>query len=59
MLGIPEHLTVQLKLEKESEREVFLTDTDGQCMKVPYVGPVKVAFQVRICFVGCRSPSTW
>jgi len=25
---------------------------DGRSMRVPYVGPVKVAFQDRICFVG-------
>ncbi len=50
MLCIPEHLALQLNLQQESEREV--TVADGRSMKVPYVGPVKVAFQDRICFVG-------
>jgi len=50
MLCIPEHLALQLNLKQESEREV--TVADGRSMKVPYVGPVKVAFQDRICFVG-------
>lgn len=50
MLCIPEHLAVQLRLSPESEREV--TVADGRSMTVPYVGPVKVAFEDRICFVG-------
>jgi clan AA aspartic protease len=50
MLCIPEHLALQLKLQQESEREV--TVADGCSMCVPYVGPVKVSFQDRICFVG-------
>ena len=50
MLCIPEHLALQLKLERESEREV--TVADGRSMTVPYVGPVKVGFGDRICFVG-------
>lgn len=50
MLCIPEHLALQLKLEQESEREI--TVADGRSMRVPYVGPVKVAFGNRSCFVG-------
>ncbi|QPN64852.1 clan AA aspartic protease [Synechococcus sp. CBW1004] len=50
MLCIPEHLALQLRLRTESEREV--TVADGRSMTVPYVGPVKVSFQDRICFVG-------
>ena len=50
MLCIPEDLAVQLKLKQESEREV--TVADGRSMTVAYVGPVKVAFGDRICFVG-------
>ena len=50
MLCIPEALAVALKLQQESEREV--TVADGRTMRVPYVGPVKVAFQDRLCFVG-------
>jgi clan AA aspartic protease len=50
MLCIPEHLALQLRLEKHSEREV--TVADGRSMTVPYVGPVKVTFGDRLCFVG-------
>jgi clan AA aspartic protease len=50
MLCIPEHVVVQLQLEQESMREV--TVADGRVMQVPYVGPVRVAYQGRSCFVG-------
>jgi clan AA aspartic protease len=50
MLCIPEHLVLQLDLETESEREVSVAD--GRRRKVPYVGPVKVAFGNRFCYVG-------
>jgi len=50
MLCIPEHIALQLGLETESEREVTLAD--GRNLKVPYVGPVRVTFDGRICFVG-------
>ncbi len=49
-LCIPEHVALQLKLEKESEREVNLAD--GRRQNVPYVGPVRIAFDGRICFAG-------
>ncbi len=41
---------LQLQLEQESLREV--TVADGRVMQVPYVGPVRVAYQCRSCFVG-------
>lgn len=50
MLCIPEHVAVQLQLEKESEREV--TVADGRRQKVPYVGPIRIAFENRVCYVG-------
>ncbi len=50
MLCIPEHVAVQLKLESESEREVSVAD--GRRLRVPYVGPIRVAFGTRACFVG-------
>jgi clan AA aspartic protease len=50
MLCIPEHVVVQLQLEQESLREV--TVADGRVMQVPYVGPVRVTFEGRSCFVG-------
>lgn len=50
MLCIPQHVVVQLQLEQESLREV--TVADGRVMQVPYVGPVRVAYEGRSCFVG-------
>ena len=50
MLCIPEHLALQLRLETESVREVSVAD--GRCMNVPYVGPIKVSFGTRFCYVG-------
>ena len=50
MLCIPEHVAVQLALEAESTREV--TVADGRSASVPYVGPIKVAFGKRFCYVG-------
>lgn len=50
MLCIPEHIAIQLDLEMESKREV--TVADGRSIKVPYVGPIKVGFADRFCYVG-------
>jgi clan AA aspartic protease len=50
MLCLPEHVALQLDLHTESIREV--TVADGRSMNVPYVGPVKVSFEKRMCFVG-------
>ena len=50
MLCLPEHLAIQLELEAETSREV--TVADGRSMKVPNVGPIKVHFRERICYVG-------
>lgn len=50
MLCIPEHVALQLDLQTESLREV--TVADGRSMRVPYVGPLKVTFENRLCFVG-------
>lgn len=50
MLCLPEHVAIQLELETESTREV--TVADGRSMKVAYVGPIKVSFENRICYVG-------
>lgn len=50
MLCIPEHLALQLKLETESVREVSVAD--GRSKKVPYVGPLRVSFGNRFCYVG-------
>ena len=50
MLCIPEHVALQLNLEAEATREVSVAD--GRSTTVPYVGPVKVAFEKRFCYVG-------
>ena len=49
-LCIPEHLAVQLKLEKRYEREVVLAD--GSRKLVPYVSGVRVETQGRGCVTG-------
>ena len=49
-LCIPQHLANQLQLETESIREVSMAD--GRMINVPYVGPIRVAFGKRTCFVG-------
>ena len=49
-LCVPEHVAVQLELETNSLREVSVAD--GRKLSVPYVGPIKVGFGDRICFVG-------
>jgi len=49
-LCIPSHVAVQLGLKELDTREVTLAD--GVSKSVPYVGPVKVSFEKRFCFVG-------
>lgn len=49
-LRIPEHVAVQLQLEAEAMREVSLAD--GRSASVPHVGPIKVSFGNRLCYVG-------
>ena len=41
---------MQLRLEAETMREVSLAD--GRSASVPYVGPIKVSFGNRLCYVG-------
>lgn len=50
MLCIPEHVSLQLELEQESVREVSVAD--GRKQNVPYVGPIKVRYGKRFCYVG-------
>jgi clan AA aspartic protease len=50
MLCIPEHIATQLNFETESLREVSVAD--GRKAQVPYVGPIKVTFGKRFCYVG-------
>ena len=49
-LCIPEHVSIQLRLEQLQEREV--TTADGAKRLCPYVGPVEVRFGERACFTG-------
>ena len=50
ILCIPGHIALQLNLSTESVREVSMAD--GRNMNVPYVGPIKVTFRDRFCYVG-------
>ncbi len=47
---IPEHIGLQLNLATEATREVSVAD--GSSMNVPYVGPIKITFEKRFCYVG-------
>lgn len=49
-LCIPEHIAFQLKLKTLEEREVIIAD--GSKKVCNYVGPIKVNFENRQCFVG-------
>ena len=49
-LCIPSHVANQLDLKELQTREVVLAD--GGTKNVPYVGPIKIQFEDRICFVG-------
>jgi len=49
-LCISSHIANQLDLSELQKREVVLTD--GATKNVPYVGPIKIQFEDRICFVG-------
>jgi clan AA aspartic protease len=49
-LCIPEHVAIQLKLERLYEREV--TTAGGSKRLCPYVGPIEVRFGQRACFTG-------
>lgn len=50
LLCIPEHVARQLNLEQESTRQV--TVADGRQIRAAYVGPLKVTFGRRFCYVG-------
>ncbi len=51
LLCIPEHIALQLGLDLGTdEREITLAD--GSQQKVPYVGPMQVSFENRLCFAG-------
>jgi clan AA aspartic protease len=49
-LCLPEHVSLQLRLEEIDTKEVTLAD--GSRRRVPYVGPVEIRFGNRIGFAG-------
>jgi len=49
-LCIPSHIAVQLQLKSLETREAILAN--GQSELLPYVGPIKLTFENRNCFVG-------
>lgn len=53
-LCVPEHIALQLKLDRIDGREVILAD--GAPRVVPYVGPVQINFKKRTCFTGAFVP---
>ena len=50
MLCIPQSVALQLELEELDKRPVNIAD--GSSHSVPYVGPIRVDFENRFCFVG-------
>ena len=49
-LCLPEEVRLQLQLQETSKKEV--TTTNGKRCLCPYVGPVRVQFENRECYVG-------
>ena len=50
MLCLPQQVASQLDLEAEPMRDV--SAADGRSVRVPYAGPIKVAYGNRFCYVG-------
>jgi len=57
MLCIPERIAARLCLEEESTRTVRLAD--GRVANVGYVGPIKVRFGARFCYVAQYRWKIW
>ncbi len=49
-LCVPKHVAIQFKLKEFEQREV--TIAHGSKQLVPYVGPIKVDFENRVCLTG-------
>ncbi len=49
-LCIPQQVALQLKLEELQKRDVKLAN--GHIIEVSYVGPIKLEFEDRSCYVG-------
>lgn len=52
MLCIPDHFRLQLELEDEPNNTREISTADGRSFKVPYVGPIKLQWNDRVCYVG-------
>jgi clan AA aspartic protease len=52
MLCIPDHYKLQLQLEDEPNNGREISKADGGTFNVPYVGPIKVQWNDRVCYVG-------
>jgi clan AA aspartic protease len=52
MLCIPDHFRLQLELKDEPNNQREISTADGRTFKVPYVGPIKVQWDDRVCYVG-------
>ncbi len=50
MLCIPAHIAAQLQLVEANQREA--TMADGTVKLVPYVGPLAISFENRLCYGG-------
>jgi clan AA aspartic protease len=50
LLCIPEHIAIQLKLKEFEKREV--TIADGTKKLLPYVGPIQINYENRMCLTG-------
>jgi clan AA aspartic protease len=51
-LCIPEHVALQLRLSLDCQDPREVTLADGSKRLIPYVGPIRVEFGNRKCFVG-------
>ncbi len=52
MLCIPDHYRFQLEPEDEPNNQREISTANGRSFKVPYVGPIKVEWNNRVCYVG-------
>lgn len=50
LLCISEEVRIQLQLEATSQKDV--TNADGKRVLCPYVGPIRIRFENRECYVG-------
>ena len=51
-LCIPEHVVIQMGYDLDQMEEREVTTADGKKHLCPYVGPVKLSFKNRSCYVG-------